>query len=69
MNDKDQDPQLQAPQEANTTKHINFRELEEEDTGTTQTDDSADSDSPTKKAWEELRRDNSKKNADKDEVE
>ncbi len=58
MNDKELDPNLQAPQEANTTKHINFREAEEAagDNRGDDTDDSFD-DSPTKKAWEELRRD------------
>ncbi len=65
MNDKEQDPQLQAPQEANTTKHINFLEIEEGDTNTTERNDNADDDSPTKKAWEELRQENSKRNADK----
>lgn len=57
MNDKEQDPQLQAPQEANTTKHINFLEAEDADSGATERDDNAD-DSPAKKAWEELRREN-----------
>lgn len=68
MNDKEQDPLLQAPQEANITKHINFREIEEGDTGTTERNDSADDDddSPTKKAWEELRRENSNRNPDKE---
>ena len=59
MNDNDKDPQLQAPQEANTGKHINFREVEENDnaggTSANSADDNADS--PTKKAWEELRND------------
>ncbi|HEX8461353.1 MAG TPA: hypothetical protein VF623_07980 [Segetibacter sp.] len=60
MNDKDQDPNLQASQEANTTKHINFLEIEENDTDNTSgTDDSAD-DSPTKKAWQEMREDKKK---------
>lgn len=65
MNDKEQDPQLQAPQEANTTKHINFLELEEENFDTTERYDSAEDDSPTKKAWEELRQENLNKNAGK----
>ena len=59
MIDKDQDPNLQAPQEANTTKHINF--LEAEETGGDDTNDNSNvdsfSNSPTKKAWEELRQD------------
>lgn len=58
MTHKDQDPNLQAPQEANTTKHVNF--LEAEEAGTENRDDDTDDsfdDSPTKKAWEELRRD------------
>ncbi|GEO09603.1 hypothetical protein [Segetibacter aerophilus] len=65
MNDKEQDPNLQAPQEANTTKHINFLETEEGDensTSNTKGNDNND-DSPTKKAWEELR--NSNKNDQK----
>ncbi|MCW3110550.1 MAG: hypothetical protein JWQ09_5056 [Segetibacter sp.] len=57
MIDKEQDPNLQAPQEANTTKHINFLETEEAEA--TNTNDRKDNDSgdesPTKKAWEELR--------------
>lgn len=63
MNDKEQDPQLQAPQEANTTKHINFLELEEESSDTAERNVSAEDDSPTRKAWEELRRENSNRNA------
>ncbi|HKG69115.1 MAG TPA: hypothetical protein VKA92_09620 [Segetibacter sp.] len=63
MNDKEQDPQLQAPQEANTTKHINFLELEEGYSNTAERNDSAEDDSPTRKAWEELRRENSNRNA------
>ena len=59
MTDKEQDPNLQAPQEANTTKHINFLEAEEAATHN-RSDDSGDdfADSPTRKAWEELRKDN-----------
>jgi len=58
MIDKEQDPNLQAPQEANTTKHFNFLESQEpaNDNTNAGTDSDAD-DSPTKKAWEELRRD------------
>ena len=63
MTDKEQDPQLQAPQEANTTKHINFLELEEEPSDPAERNDSAEDDSPTRKAWEELRRENSNRNA------
>lgn len=66
MNNKEQDPLLQAPQEANTTKHINFLEIEEGDTGTTDRNDSADNDSPTKKAWEELRKDNANRDTNKE---
>ena len=65
MNDKEQDPQLQAPQEANTTKHINFLELEERSSDTAERNVSAEDDSPTRKAWEELRRENSNRNAGK----
>ncbi|MDB5247709.1 MAG: hypothetical protein JWQ40_2103 [Segetibacter sp.] len=59
MNDKEKDPQLQAPQEANTGKHINFLEVEdaEGDSSANKKDNSASDDSPTKKAWEELRQD------------
>ena len=58
MIDKEQDPALQAPQEANTTKHINFLEAEEAtDDNTSAGTDSNTDDSPTKKAWEELRQD------------
>ncbi len=63
MNDKEQDPNLQAPQEANTTKHINFREVEDADnTGAAENSSDADSedDNPTRKAWEELRKDQQK---------
>lgn len=61
MIDKEQDPNLQSPQEANTTKHINFLETEEAgaQTGDAKGNDS-DDDSPTKRAWEELRNDNKK---------
>jgi hypothetical protein len=61
MNDKEQDPNLQAPQEANTTKHINFLETEEgaENNASDTAGNDRSEDSPTKKAWEELR--NSKK--------
>ena len=62
MIDKEQDPALQAPQEANTTKHINF--LEAEDTTADNQDDDngndTNEDSPTKRAWEELRKDEKK---------
>ena len=61
--DKEQDPNLQSPQDANTTKHINFMEIEEADAANTDgnTDTDNDSDNPTKKAWEELRKDNESK--------
>jgi hypothetical protein len=57
MNNKDQDPNLQAPQEANTRKHINFREAEETDADSSTGNNSSqqEDNSPTKKAWEELR--------------
>jgi|GEM_PF-6634630 len=58
MNDKEQDPQLQAPQEANTTKHINFLETEEENAATANDNDGAKT--PTEKAWKELREENKK---------
>lgn len=57
MDKNQQDPNLQAPQEANTTKHINFLDT---DTGSTDNGDKAsfkEDDSPTKKAWEEMRKD------------
>jgi hypothetical protein len=56
-NDKDLDPNLQAPQEANTTKHINFLEAEE-NAASNNGDSSADlkeDDSPTKRQWQEMR--------------
>lgn len=56
---EEKDPNLQAPQEANTTKHINFLELEENSDNSGSK--SQDEDSATKKAWEELREDNKKK--------
>jgi hypothetical protein len=63
MIDKEQDPALQAPQGANTTKHINFLEAEDADMGNTGGDNGNDTndDSPTKKAWEELRKDEEKR--------
>jgi hypothetical protein len=58
------DPNLQAPQEANTTKHINFAE---DDTDKTSSNSNThnDNDSPTKKAWEELREENRKNDCEK----
>jgi hypothetical protein len=62
MIDKEQDPNLQAPQEANTTKHFNFLESEESTDNTSVGSDSdAGNNSPTKKAWEELRQDQENK--------
>ena len=58
MDDKEQDPQLQAPQEANTGKHINFMEIEESGDRTGTGNDKEEEESPTKKAWEQLRKDN-----------
>jgi hypothetical protein len=61
MTNKEQDPNLQASQEANTTKHINFLELEEDGSSDrTSKHDTADEDSPTRKAWEEMREDKKK---------
>ncbi len=61
MLDKELDPNLQAPQEANTTKHFNFLEAEEAaDTGENNDRSDANDDSPTKKAWEELRKEQSR---------
>jgi hypothetical protein len=61
MTNKEQDPNLQASQEANTTKHINFLELEEGGTSDrTNSGDTSNDDSPTKKAWEEMREDKKK---------
>lgn len=57
MSDKQQpDPNLSSPQDANTTKHINFLDTEE-DTSDSISDDADDDESPTKKAWKELRED------------
>ena len=58
MTDKNLDPNLQAPQEANTTKHINFREAEERAGNATgdEQENFRDDDSPTRKEWEELRK-------------
>ena len=57
MMDKEQDPNLKAPQEANTTKHINFREAEESNAAISDSsaDDTSKDESLTKKAWQELR--------------
>ncbi|HSU49228.1 MAG TPA: hypothetical protein VLJ41_01500 [Segetibacter sp.] len=58
MLEKEQDPNLQAPQAANTTKHINFLEAEENDAVNLNNTNNNDSDeSQSKKAWEELRKD------------
>jgi hypothetical protein len=55
MKEEEKDPQLGPPQEANTGKHINFLEAEEdEERGI---DRSTDDESPTKRAWEEMRQD------------
>jgi hypothetical protein len=54
-----QDPNLSSPQEANTTKHINFAEAENE-VNETRASDEKDDESPTKKKWEELREEQSK---------
>jgi hypothetical protein len=54
MNDK-QDPNLSSPQEANTTKHINFAEAEDTDNNSS-APASHDDDSPAKKEWQELRK-------------
>jgi hypothetical protein len=62
--DDEKDPSLQAPQEANTLKHINFAELEDTDNSdTNNANDNNDNDSPTKKAWQELREDEKKDKA------
>jgi hypothetical protein len=68
MNQEEKDPSLKSPQEANTTRHINFREIEESDStsGTNSTSDTEDA-SPTKKAWQELREDMKNKQADTNE--
>jgi hypothetical protein len=66
MIDKKQDPNLQAPQEANTTKHFNFLESEEatDDSSSAGTENDSDNDSPTKKAWEELRQEQQNQQSD-----
>jgi hypothetical protein len=66
MSDKSQDPNLQAPQEANTTEHINFLESEAEGGNSEREDSNASSENPTKKAWEELRRDQQEHTGSKD---
>jgi hypothetical protein len=60
MQEKEKDPNLSAPQEANTTKHINFVESEEATSDRSNEDKQDDSNSPTKKAWEELRKEDKK---------
>jgi hypothetical protein len=55
MNEEKKDPQLGTPQEANTGKHINFRELQDVDNSRSPGSDNEADDSPTKKAWKELR--------------
>jgi hypothetical protein len=64
--DDEKDPLLEAPQEANTTKHINFAELEDTDntSANNRTDKNDDDESPTKKAWRELREDEKKDKAE-----
>lgn len=61
MNTTNPDPNLSAPQEANTTKHINFLEIEE-DAGSTSIPDNEtnDEEGPTQKAWRELREEKDK---------
>jgi hypothetical protein len=54
---EEKDPLLQAPQEANTTKHINFAELEETDNSSTSNSQGSEDESPTKKAWQQMRED------------
>jgi hypothetical protein len=60
-NNEQQDKHLQTPQESNTEKHINFREIEDGDAPSTEAGRDDNSDSPTRKAWEELRKDNEQK--------
>ena len=56
--DNSQDPNLQAPQEANTTKHINFLAAEEDalNSDAAEKEPFKEDDSPTKKEWEEMRK-------------
>jgi hypothetical protein len=58
MNHNHKDPHLQAPQEANTDKHISFREVEESDNAAENSSGETfrDDDSPTRKQWEEMRK-------------
>jgi len=58
MNPEEKDPLLSTPQEANTEKHINFTEVDEKDNTGETNNGSDDEESPTKKAWEELREEN-----------
>ena len=55
MTDK-QDPQLQAPQEANTGKHINFPDAEALSETTHTTESFKDDDNPTRQQWEVMRK-------------
>jgi len=48
------DPSLQSPQDANTQKHINFLETEEEGTVENLSSDE-DEPSPAKQQWKEMR--------------
>jgi len=65
MIEEEKDLQLGPPQEANTGKHINFLEAEENNDGTSDNDTSSADDndtsnadeSPAKKAWEEMLKD------------
>lgn len=53
----EQDPSLQAPQEANTQKHINFPALEDEGKRDDQSSNK-DDESQTKKQWQKMREEN-----------
>jgi hypothetical protein len=54
------DPGLSAPQESNTTKHINFLEAEENAANSTSSDNDDAIDNPARKEWEEMREEKSK---------
>ncbi len=57
------DPSLQSPQDANTQKHINFLETEEEGSAENLSSDQ-DEQSPAKQQWEEMREEKKNNNTD-----
>ncbi|WP_207497123.1 hypothetical protein [Aridibaculum aurantiacum] len=51
-----QDPNLSSPQESNTTKHINFREAEENAAADGEKGNGDEAAPEVKKQWEDLRK-------------